>query len=217
MDQRESRRELSNAMYSDRAEDYDNSWHPDYSHRFMKLANVQQGEHILDLACGTGLEAVLAASLIGDTGSIVAVDCTERMLAMFRRKLERDAALASRVQLVQHDITDLTSCPEIQKGYFDLILCSNAFMLLGEPTALIEQWRDYLKPHGRMVIDITHEHRNRDATMLEAVADRLGVFFPYRRRWIHSRDSFARLLEDHGFEVEQVETMDQVSGRLIRL
>lgn len=211
----ESQCEMTNRMYDDRAKDYDSSWHPAYSERFMRIANVQAGHRILDLACGTGLEAVLAAQQVGDTGKIVCVDASQKMLDQFNLKLERDAALAKVVRLQRHDVTDLPSCPcpEIRRGYFDLILCSNAFVLFRDAAKVIEQWRQYLKPGGRMVIDIPHEQSHRQGPMMETVAERLDFPLPCYRRWITSQDSFKQLLEEHGMLVEQVETVDNAAGK----
>ena len=199
-------------MYDKRADDYDASWHPQYTERFMQVAKPQQGDRILDLACGTGLEAAIAAPIVGDEGLIVGVDATDTMLEVFRRKLERDPALARRIKILHHDATDLPSCAELERGSFDLILCSNAFVLFDEPAAVVAQWRDYLKPGGRMVIDITHEHNLRQGLLMEIVAERLGVPFPANRRWVKSKDSFKAVLEEQGLIVEQVAELDKIPG-----
>lgn len=89
----------------------------------MELVPIKPGDRVLDLACGTGLEAVIAARHIGDDGIVVGVDITEAMLSEARKKLDHDETLDRRLRLVRHSVTDLTGCPNADRGSVDLILC----------------------------------------------------------------------------------------------
>ncbi|KAL4725267.1 hypothetical protein ACLX1H_007414 [Fusarium chlamydosporum] len=208
----ESQVESAQRMYTERAHNYEDSWHPDYSRRFMELIPIQAGDRVLDLACGTGLEAVIAADQVGDEGIVVGVDITEAMLAEARKKLDQDQVLARRVKLVQHNVTDLVGCPHVAKGSFDLILCSSAFVLFDDPEKVVAHWREYLKPGGRVAIDITHEYNLRAGLLLEKVARRLGMPFPSNRAWIKSKDSFGDILKNQGFIVEKAEELEKIKG-----
>ncbi|UNI15691.1 hypothetical protein JDV02_002202 [Purpureocillium takamizusanense] len=215
-------------MYAGRADDYDSSWHRGYTARFMQLAAPQPGERVLLLACGTGLEAEHAAPLVAGGGNgndnddghghglVVGVDATDAMLAVFRRKRDADPVLAAHTRVVQHDVTDLSGCAaddEVKPGSFDLIVCSNAFVLFDDPAAVVRHWKTYLKDGGRMVIDVTHERNLHQGLLMEAVAERMGVAFPSNRRWITSRDSFRHVLEGEGLRVDTVEALEKVSGK----
>ena len=120
----------------------------------MELVPVHRGDRVLDLACGTGLEAVIAANQVGDEGIVIGVDITEAMLAEARKKLDQNEILARRIKLVQHNVTDLSDCPHVAKGSFNLILCSSAFVLFDDPDKVVSHWREYLKPGGKVAIDI---------------------------------------------------------------
>ncbi|KAF4995590.1 hypothetical protein FGRMN_5043 [Fusarium graminum] len=208
----ESQTDAAQRMYTERASNYEDSWHPDFSSRFMKLVPVQSGDRVLDLCCGTGLEVVIAADRVGDEGIVIGVDITEAMLAEARKKLDQDQVLARRTKLVQHSATDLTGCPHVEKGSFDLIICSSAFVLFENPQEVVAHWREYLKPGGRVAIDITHEYNLRAGLLLEKVARRLGMSFPSNRSWIESKESFSKILEHQGFEVEKAESLEKVVG-----
>lgn len=205
--------ETAQRMYSTRAVDYENSWHPQYTGRFMDIVAAKAGDRVLVLACGTGLEIAIAAPLVGDDGIVVGIDATSEMLAEARKKQTADSVLAQRLALVQHDITDLSSCAEIEKETFDLILCSNAFVLLQNPGQVVAHWRDFLKPGGRMVIDITHEYNLRAGQVLENVARRMGIPFPSNRSWIKSKDSFREVLQSQGLVVDRIETVEKELGK----
>lgn len=216
----ESQFELAQRMYTPRAADYENSWHPSYTQRFMSVVNIQPGQRVLILACGTGLEAEIAAPLVGDTGLVVGVDATGAMLDEARRKQERDPLLKRRLRLYQHDVTDLSGCDweddngndDGEQGGFDWIICSNAFVLFDDPERVLSHWRGYLRPGGCMAIDITHELNLRQGLILEKVARSMGLRFPSNREWIKSRDSFRKILEESGLEVERIELLEKTVG-----
>ncbi|KAF7552630.1 hypothetical protein G7046_g7347 [Stylonectria norvegica] len=209
----ETQAQSAQRMYNERADKYENSWHPDFSRRFMELAHVKPGHRVLVLACGTGLEAVIAADRVGDKGIVVGVDVAVNMLAEARKKLNADPVLARRLKLVQHDVTDLTTCAEVEKDSFDVIVCCSAFVLLQESeAAVVAHWREYLVLGGRIVIDITHENNLPAGLLLEKVAKRLKIPFPSNRAWITSKDSFLTILKRQGFVVEAVETLEKTIG-----
>lgn len=54
--------------------------------RVLKLADVQPGDEVLDVACGTGILAREAAHLVGAAGSVTGVDINEGMLSVARQK-----------------------------------------------------------------------------------------------------------------------------------
>lgn len=208
----ESQVQSALCMYNERANKYEDSWHPEYSRRFMELVDIKVGDRVLDLACGTGLEAVIAADRVGDEGIVIGVDVTPKMLDIAKSKQDADPMLSRRLKLVQHDVTDLRGCDGVEKHSFDLILCSNAFVLLGEPKKIIKHWSEYLKPGGKLILDIPHEKSLRSGIILEEVAQRLGIPFPSDRLWIKSIDSFKELLEGQGFVIEKAESLEDIIG-----
>ncbi|OLN82302.1 putative 37.1 kDa protein [Colletotrichum chlorophyti] len=199
-------------MYTARADNYENSFHPEYTKRFMAVADIQPGERVLVLACGTGLEVFIAADQVGDDGEIIGVDITEAMLAKAREKQERLKPTA-KVRLLNHDVTQLETLPEVNGQMFDVILCSSAFVLFDDPARVVTSWRNFLKPGGRLVVDITHEDNLKVGLLLERAARRLGVRFPSNRSWITDKGSFQKILEGAGYVVERIELMDKLTGK----
>lgn len=198
-------------MYSGRAHDYDDSWHPAYAQRFMSRVQLKEGDHVLILACGTGLEATIAAPLVGKNGHIVAVDATKEMLDIVRAKVQ-GTVLETRISLVQHDITDLASCAQAS-GPFDWILCSNAFILLENPANVIRDWRKLLKSGGRIALDIAHEAGFPQATILENIANNLSIQYPVTRSWFQSPQSLSDIFEQCGMQVTLLELLDKKPGK----
>lgn len=52
----------------------------------LDAARVSLGDHVLDVACGTGVLALAAADRVGPNGAVAALDATPEMLAVARRK-----------------------------------------------------------------------------------------------------------------------------------
>lgn len=222
----ESQREAAERMYNSRAPAYESSWHPAYARRFAARAPIRTGDRVLDLCCGTGLEAFLAADAVGDGGEVVGVDVAEGMLAQLHARLkeeekEEQAGLVGpgrrgRIRTARHDVTDLDGLAGeagVVRGSFDVVLCSCAFVLLHDPARVVAHWREFLKPGGAMAIDVTHEHNLRAGLVLEKVAREMGVDWPSNRLWVESEKSFRDILEAHGMEVESVTLMENVAGR----
>ncbi|KAI3529884.1 methyltransferase [Colletotrichum filicis] len=202
----------SQRMYTARADNYENSFHPDWTKRFMAVADIQTGERVLILACGTGLEVFTAADQVGDTGEIVGLDVTEAMLNKAREKLERLKPSAN-IRLFLHDATKLETLPELEGQSFDAILCSSAFVLFDDPEGVVARWRNFLRPGGRVVIDITHEDNFKIGLILEKAAKRLRSRFPSNRSWITDKNSFTKILESAGYVVDRIELMHNISGQ----
>lgn len=64
----------------------------------MLAGLVKPGDHCLDLGCGIGYFTIPMATLVGDGGTVTAVDVQPQMLEGVRRRAQR-AGLESRVRL----------------------------------------------------------------------------------------------------------------------
>ncbi|CAK7230624.1 hypothetical protein SCUCBS95973_007638 [Sporothrix curviconia] len=148
----------SQLMYASRAGNYDDSWHPQYAKRFVRIANPRAGQRILDLCCGTGLDLFLLAEALNEDGTaddggiVIGVDATAEMLAVAAHRQKAQPELTDRVKLLRHDVTHLETLgttdasARLEKHSFDTIVCSNAFVLFDDPDAVVAGWRRFLKP-----------------------------------------------------------------------
>jgi len=111
-----------------------------YRRRALKQHGLRPGDHLLDVACGTGLVAVEAAKILGTAENITGLDPSEGMLAIARSKLAAHFVLgrAERIPLADDS--------------FDFITMGYA---LRHVTSLEETFREYrrvLKPGGKLLI-----------------------------------------------------------------
>lgn len=56
--------------------------------KILRLADIKNGDRVLDIGCGTGTSALIAAGDVGDKGEAVGIDLSDKMLDIARRKLE---------------------------------------------------------------------------------------------------------------------------------
>jgi ubiquinone/menaquinone biosynthesis C-methylase UbiE len=190
-------------MYDARSSQYDDSWHPTFVNKIIDLVNLQPGEKVLDLACGTGLVSFAAARKIGPTGSVTGVDVSDGMLREATAKLEKEKEAFSHVQFFNHDITTLPSLAVLKQGTFDVVTCASALVLLRSPVDALVQWAKYLKPGGRLLTDVAHPNNLHSSNVFEKVHQRLAIQSPSSRWWVKSEDSFKLLIGKAGFDLDQ--------------
>lgn len=206
----ETQPESAQRLYDRRAKEYNKSWHPAFAKRVVELAGLKPGEHVLDLACGTGLVTFHAAAAVGPTGHIVAVDISKGMLD--EATSMKTALGATNVDIYQHDITHLEPLEAIRGASFDAITLASAFVLLEDPWAAVKHWATFLKPGGRMIVDVPSPHNLVVGLTFERVGRRLGKKIPYYRDWVKSPDSLQHLIESAGLIVENMELMGQTGA-----
>jgi len=113
--------------------------------QLLELAAVKPGERVLDVACGTGIVARLAAGRVGAEGSVTGVDVNEGMLAV--------AAAAAGPGAVEWRPADATSLPFPDNG-FDVVTCQQGLQFLTDTdkAAALREMRRVLVPGGRVAV-----------------------------------------------------------------
>ena len=106
---------------------------------------LQPGETVLDLGCGAGLDALLAARAVGPSGRVFAIDYSAEMVALARAN-----ATAANVPNVQVERATVEALP-LADNTVDLAQANGVFNLSPEKDrAVREVWR-VLRPGGRLV------------------------------------------------------------------
>jgi arsenite methyltransferase len=112
----------------------------------FQLGPVHTGEHILDIGCGGGMDALVAAMMVGSTGKVIGVDVVYEMLARARENLRRTSL---NNVIFQESSAEALPFPD---EFFDLVISNGAFNLIPDKNkALKEVWRA-LKSSGRLMI-----------------------------------------------------------------
>jgi SAM-dependent methyltransferase len=122
--------------------------------KLLSLAGLRPGQHVLDVACGTGLVAMRAAASVGATGEVVGTDLSGEMIELARTRAR--VAAAGNVRFERGDAQVL----EFADASFDAVLCALGLMYVPGPEAAIAEFRRVLRPGGRAVTAVWGE-RNR--------------------------------------------------------
>jgi SAM-dependent methyltransferase len=106
--------------------------------RLIRHAGIQPGQHVLDVACGTGVVAVTAAR---HGAQVTALDLTPELLAAGRE----NARLAS-VDIEWHE-GDVEQLP-FEAGTFDVVVSQFGHMFAPQPDVAVAEMLRVLRPGG---------------------------------------------------------------------
>ena len=192
----------SKQIYDARSPKYSESWHPEHAANYITWTQPKQGQHVLDLACGTGLVSIPAKQVVGPTGTVTAVDVSTGMMSIGKENAGKEAL---DIEWLEWDMSDMSSAKEQGKirDNYDLITCATALVLLDDPLSAIKQWKDLLKPGGRMITDTPTEKTAPEGMIFEEIGKELGIEQPSRRLWVKDDRSLEKLFVDAGLEIER--------------
>lgn len=162
--------ERTKAYYTAAARRY--NWRTGYElahhEEACRLAALADGEHVLEVACGTGRATVVLARSVGHTGKVEALDLTEAMLHQARHKVQT-LGLSERVAFRAGDANHLPYAD----GTFDVLYNSYMFDLLavGQFGPILTEFRRVLKPGGRLVLVNMSKNRP-EKTWFESLYER---------------------------------------------
>lgn len=120
----------------------------------IAVAGLHEGETVLDLGSGGGLDVILSARRVGPRGTIYGLDMTEEMLALARRNASE--AGVSNVHFLKGTIEDIPLPAES----VDVIISNCVVNLSPEKPAVLAEMARVLRPGGRIGLsDVVSEDR----------------------------------------------------------
>jgi SAM-dependent methyltransferase len=113
----------------------------------IEQAALQPGEHVLDVACGTGVVARLAAKPVGSTGQVIGLDNDAERLAV-----ARSLPPLLGVSLAWQEGSALAM--PFADASFDALLCQQGLQFFSDRPAALREMHRVLVPGGRLILSV---------------------------------------------------------------
>jgi len=107
---------------------------------------VNEGEVVLDIGCGSGVDVIVAAMMTGPSGKVVGIDVTPEML----RRAQENLSLTDLKNITfEESSAENLSFPD---RHFDVVISNGAINLVPNKAKAISEVFRVLKPGGRLMI-----------------------------------------------------------------
>jgi SAM-dependent methyltransferase len=134
----------------------------------LRRSRPAPGAAVLDVACGTGIGARLAAAVVGRSGSVLGLDLDEGMLA-----IARAAGASAEGAAIRWCRASALMMPLGDK-HLDYVLCLEGIQFFPDRAAGLREMRRVLRPGGRLVATIWADIEQNPA--FHALAEGLRLF-----------------------------------------
>ena len=112
----------------------------------VALADPRPGERVLDIACGTGVVARLAAKQVGPTGNVTGLDLNPGMLAVAASVTAADPSTNAPITWREASATNMP----LPDGAFDVVYCQLGLQFFPDRPAALREMRRVLVAGGRL-------------------------------------------------------------------
>ena len=139
--------------------------------KLVDLINVQKGNKILDVACGTGVVTKKVIQKVGKSGYVVGADTSVTAIKIAKKWNEN----TSNLLFVNSDAENFSF-----KEKFDFITCQYALFFFPNAVKALKNMRNSLKESGKLGISV-HGHKDRVpffGNILDAVTEFIPDYIP---------------------------------------
>lgn len=168
----------------------------------VALAHIKEGDVVVDLGSGAGLDCFLAAEKVGASGQVIGIDMTEGMIEAARQNAEKQGYRNLEFRL--GDIEDLP----VDDNSVDVIISNCVINLAPDKSKVFREARRVLKDGGRMYLsdivlleELSKEQRENGELIAGCVGGAL------------LKNDYLKTIEDAGFTVRILSEDKEISKR----
>jgi SAM-dependent methyltransferase len=176
----------------------------------LNFADLKEGETVVDLGSGAGIDAFLSANKVTETGTVIGIDMTDQMLEKARKN-----TIAGNYTNVSFKKGDIEENIPVDDRTVDVVISNCVINLTSNKTNTFKQVHRILKDGGRMVISDLITDREIQSSQTDA------------EQWCKcidgalTKENYIRCMREAGFdhiEIMQEKTYlegESVNGRKI--
>ncbi|MEX0746795.1 MAG: arsenite methyltransferase [Rhodothermales bacterium] len=111
-----------------------------------ELADISEGDTVLDLGSGAGLDVFVARKLVGESGRVIGVDMTDSMVAK-----ARENARTLNYENVDFYLGDIESLP-LESSSVDVVISNCVLNLVPDKAAAFSEMFRVIRPGGHFCV-----------------------------------------------------------------
>ncbi len=159
----------------------------------IALASLKEGEVVIDLGSGGGLDCFLAANKVGEKGKVIGVDMTPEMLDRARTNLRK-----SKRTNVEFRLGEIENLP-VADNTADVIISNCVINLSPDKQRVFNEAYRVLKPKGRLMISDMVLLKEIPEAILKSVEAYIGCVAGAEKK-----KEYLRKIREAGFKDVQV-------------
>lgn len=140
----------------------------------LAFGKIKEGDVVLDLGCGAGIDAILAAKKVGEKGKVIGVDITEEMV-----KKAKENAKKRGIKNVEFLLGEIENLP-LKENAVDTIITNCVINLTPDKAKTFSEAYRVLKPGGKIYLsdivlleELSEEQKNDEDLLSGCVAGAL--------------------------------------------
>lgn len=169
------------------------------------LANIQEGETVLDLGSGGGIDVFISAKYAGKTGKVYGLDMTDEMLELANANKAKSGF--QNVEFIKGYIEDVP----LEDSEVDVITSNCVINLSDDKRAVLKEAYRVLKEGGRVAIadvvelkSVRPDLRNNAQLWVGCISGALSI------------ETYKQILSDVGFKKIEITVVDSYTTDFLR-